>query len=345
MPTWTEREIDYIKNNYQIMKPKELSIALGRTNSSIYHFLSKNKLISRKVNRKHDNINIERFQRINEPVIAYFLGFLWADGHISKKSYSVNFTIMDTDSVEIEKALKFAKLEYRSKVSRYSSHKNNKINNLKIVNKELHSLLIDLDYQVKSTGISPDKVLSKLSDNLKNFFILGYFDGDGCFFRSKNQRIAQFTSAINQDWNFLINRCKAFNIKYRITRPIRNEGKSNGSNLRLESYLSIINFFNDIYKDININNFGFKRKYEKYLLIVNDCIFFLNDRKNGIERAIVKTGESYKVLAIANKNTILIRKRYRDPLQGIAAKIETIEKFQTEEFKLRTLTNYWEFTI
>lgn len=195
---------------------------------------------------------------ITTKYISYILGFLWADGHLSK--HNITLECKEKDLIEIEKYFSF--IEYKSfKRKRLHNKESNKI--LYSCDKEFVNFLFNYDYKNKSF-VSPRKIINLIPEEYKNYFYLGWFDGDGCIYinqKTGNYQLS-FTSSYEQDWKcledfFEINCIK----KYKI---IRCEGNSKYSQIRITNKKDIIKIRNLFYFD---DELGLRRKKEKFYLL------------------------------------------------------------------------------
>jgi len=179
-------------------------------------------------------------------------------------------------------------------------------------NENLINFLIDNDYDKKSI-VSPYKILNKIPDNLKNHFYRGFSDGDGCFY-NKN-RICQYilTGSYEQNWDWIEDVLKNFNIIYSKNTQENKKGKS--SRIRFVNINDIIKFGDFIYQ--NWNNVGLERKYNKYLEMIkleikpvhhwsNDDIKLLFDNyKYGAifcSKILNRSANSIRIYYCKNKN-------------------------------------------
>ena len=133
------------------------------------------------------------FEQINTPQKAYFLGLLYADGsvqHISKKgnSYYLRLELQWKDKYIIE--LLKEELKSKNPVSEYE-RKNYRI--VTAEGKEYYTNKHNAYFTLGSNKICKDLIshgcvigkdkrlfLPKLPSDLMRYFILGFFDGDGC---------------------------------------------------------------------------------------------------------------------------------------------------------------------
>jgi hypothetical protein len=135
---------------------------------------------------KNQNINIRAYHQINRKYHpdhsyfdfidteekAYFLGYLFADGHISSKCFRVVLKLNQKDKTILEKFSNFIYGQNLVKPAPQNCY------SLSFSSKQIHSKLI-------SYGCTPRKSLTlkfpeNLSPELNHHFMRGYFDGDGC---------------------------------------------------------------------------------------------------------------------------------------------------------------------
>lgn len=204
-----------------------------------------------------NNINIMIFE-FNK-YFSYILGFLWADGCLQNNTISLE--CKERDILEIEQY--FHQIKYKSHTRKRTHNKEpNKI--LYSCDKEFINFLFDNNFKNKSF-VSPHKIINLIPEEYKNYFYLGWFDGDGCIYvnqKTGNYQLS-FTSSYEQDWKcledfFEINGIK----KYKI---IRCKGNSRYSQIRLTNKKDIIKIRDLFYCDDEV--VGLRRKKEKFYLL------------------------------------------------------------------------------
>lgn len=213
--------------------------------------------------QKNNCRNIENtsyYTEIKSPFAAYFLGFLWADGTVSRKTNNIKLKIVNDDFNDI-KNLIFKTLKswrFRVESDGHPNHKPQAV--LEINNKQFRDFLVYNDYLIKS-GASAKKILSKVPDKFEHYWWRGYFDGDGGFGDGcgKTRRIT-LSSTLNQNWDFAYGLCKELGIGYRLSKW--DEYKHSGSCIVFENEAWVRKFFAYIYKG---RKFGLTRKYFAYL--------------------------------------------------------------------------------
>jgi len=264
-----EQEGDFIKKWFPIFGVGYCRDKLKKTTSQIEAYALKHNI---KANKNY-KCNIEDYIDINTPEIIYTLGFLWADGSIgkmSKNSYLISVTVTESDSTYLEKVLdKWGEFKWRTynipakkRVCKGVEINAKPSKNFYLSDRYLSNFLIENDYKIKS-GCSADKILSKIPDHLKHYWWRGYFDGDGCFYYNKTEHKVQFYSVFDQDWAFIMQLCNKLNIEYSIYKQQNKIGK--GSTFNIVRKNDCIVLLNYIYQNMESDNIGYSRKYQKYI--------------------------------------------------------------------------------
>ncbi len=192
---------------------------------------------------------------------VYLLGFIWGDGYIykNKNQNSINIECVSDDIIQLEPIINKTGLWKYYTRQREGRREQTTVNTS---NKELCDFLIENDYQIKSK-VSPNKIWNLIPLEYQNYFILGWIDADGCFYRNDKNNASQFyiSGSYEQDWSVLELLFNNMNIKYNIQRIINK--KSKYSCIRVTNKNDIIKIGNYIYIDI----IPLRRKFEKFLKI------------------------------------------------------------------------------
>ena len=111
-------------------------------------------------------VDINDYINIKLPEVAYYLGFLWADGYIKENPPNVKLSIVTEDFLNIKPTLdKIGKFSYLRR-----DIKNCKpATTIALYVKNLTEFLVKNDYHIKSY-CQPTKILSKISENLKHYW-------------------------------------------------------------------------------------------------------------------------------------------------------------------------------
>lgn len=285
MKRYTDEEIKWLTENYTKLSSTECAKYLGRTSSAIRCFVGTVGITNTKEEAKikrllynqksagEFNVNERLFINDINPITAYLLGLLWADGYLKSKkrfitdAYNISLSLQEKDGKYIKPFIETTGI-WSFYIRPEKKHKDGWNKHKQYywccTNTILGRFLEDNDYKIKS-GASPDKILSKISDELKHYFFLGYLDGDGCIFSKGKKIIISFCSVYDQDWTFLESLCKNLECKYSIRRVIRKNKNSKYSDFSIKGSKNCFKFSRFLYK-IN-NNIGFPRKKERFLEI------------------------------------------------------------------------------
>lgn len=189
----------------------------------------------------------------------YWLGFMYADGNISKEGNRVEIRLSLKDKDHLEKFRKFLQLTTEIRIGETNGIK---FCHLSVRNKHLWNTLNRL-------GCVPQKSLTLAFPNLKLFkntvnilhFIRGYVDGDGCLTISKDGDKLRTRLTIVGTKSFLTSiNCLFSNKGY-----IRNKSTENYTNQAFELKFSDIpsrRLARYLYENATIY---LDRKYEKFL--------------------------------------------------------------------------------
>jgi|ERR1035437_978359 hypothetical protein len=178
---WTSEELDYLRLAYERGDHcQAIASALDRTYGSIHtraHILglkSHKRLVIESV--RHDY-----FRDITTETQAYILGLLAADGWSTPPRLGIGLHQKDAHLVVLVRD----ELSPRRKIRYWEGH------NTAMAVIEITSVEMTTDLQTYGIGHKKHLTLpwpKGLSLNLQRFFLLGYFDGDGCAQMKKDRR-------------------------------------------------------------------------------------------------------------------------------------------------------------
>jgi hypothetical protein len=287
---FTKEELKFLTENYSNLGLDYVSEHLNKTRLQIIKKVQKLKLKSSKdyIKRVHTEktqeywnnyekpyekykVNPLVFKEIKNAETAYVLGLFWSDGHIcyNKEKGKGKRNCIGIESVSEDlNTLKWI-FESMGKWCFSTRKRENKKETLSIRtnNRQLVEFLISNDYDKKSK-VSADKILTLIPEEFKNYFLLGFFDGDGCIYVGKDYRVL-FSGTYEQEWYWLENILKELNINYTIRKVVTNKNNK-FSELRFGKIKNILSFYNYIYKDYNENKIGLFRKYEKMNILLKE---------------------------------------------------------------------------
>lgn len=207
------------------------------------------------------NVDENKFINVTEPLYAYILGLIWADGHVNKKTNQIIFDNTFPD------ATYFTEIFMKSANWKLYTFQPKQLNwkrraTFHITNKRLRDFLFSMDYTSKNK--SADKILNCIPLPLKSYWILGLIDGDGhVAVDTKNGLYEiQIAGPVDQNWAFLENYCQSLKCDYTIQKTRNKKGQ--GSVFRIIGRRNVYIFGESIWKQ---KDFGLLRKREKYGII------------------------------------------------------------------------------
>ena len=198
--------------------------------------------------------------------LAYLLGYFYADGYLHNHKGKYNYPkieIVKSDGESILNCLNSIGSKYST---RFRFRKNSK-NEQVAITIAADDENINLFRNVLSDKINMSNILSTIKHNDLNYFIRGFFDGDGCINIAKNTHARLYLyGSYEQDWSLIFNILKKLDIKYTYQQIIRKNGKHKSSLICVSNRHGINLFYEYIYPD-RIYDFGLKRKYDKLNII------------------------------------------------------------------------------
>ena len=251
--TYKLAEKDYMINKSITKTCKKYNIGC---NDFSKYLKSKNIIIKNYNNETTTNQNI--FEKIDTEEKAYWLGFLYADGAITKRnkndtSYRLELCLKESDYNHIYKFKKF------TGTSNKISYKKSKLGNsyrISIGGKKLTEDLINKGCVPNKSLILKFPTSDIVPDNLIFHFMRGYFDGDGWIgFDSK--KTFHRTNIIGTK-NFIIGYCNKLNI-HNIENRLRKKGNVYQFEFRKQESNKMLDLF---YSNCTIY---LDRKYDRYL--------------------------------------------------------------------------------
>ncbi len=263
---YTVEVIEFLKDNYPEKGKNYCKEFLGSdfTACGIEQFCNL-RGIYRDPNFKkiNNNFNIDDFKNPSTPNIAYYLGLLWADGHVTKYSARLQNKVDDS--------LLF--FEYFKCLGKFNTgiYKNGEhLSSLIIMQHAvICKFLLEMDYGIKSSA-SPSKILNIIPKEFHHLFWLGFFDGDGnCYYDEKklSANVVSFSGSYDQDWTDLNIFLNNYNLEPHLVKTIDKKRGHKCSVIKLWKVFNIAKLGDILYRDYEENGIGLDRKRQKFLKI------------------------------------------------------------------------------
>ncbi len=169
---------------------EELSKDLHCSKSTIYRlvkFLNLSRARSKSQREAKYNIDHNYFEKIDTEDKAYFLGLLYADGSVAKKTNSIKLSLKESDKHILDLFNKFLKNESPIRFTKKTKETYSNMYSLMISSQKIKENLIDKGCVPLKTFLLRWPCNTILPEYLVRHFVRGYFDGDGCFSYRKHQ--------------------------------------------------------------------------------------------------------------------------------------------------------------
>lgn len=198
---WTEKEIEFLKENYKTMNSTEIGLALNRTEVAV-------QIKARKLGIKKNNLsktNEDYFSVIDNPNKAYWLGFIYADGFVVYDKNRRNYEIgIELNSIDINHLHKFNSV-FDNEHKILTRLKTNEMCRIRIYSKKMCEDLINLNVKPNKTYLSE---YPTVNDDLFYHLLRGFIDGDGSYSTYKiktTKRIIEYPriTIVNNNLEFL----------------------------------------------------------------------------------------------------------------------------------------------
>jgi hypothetical protein len=265
---YTELEEEIIRNNYEKYGAKYCAKLLNRDEYAV-QMKAKRMNIKKKGREKHSSmqkINPEQFWNIKTKEIAYFLGFLWADGYINYRQnktsncYKIAIEIKSQDMNQL--SIIFNSLGEWAFSKRKRKEHWQETTTMSTNSQDIYMFLKSVGYDTKS-NTEPALILQKIPENLKVYWWRGYFDGDGSISIGEypaRWKSLQFSSTFDYKWSELRKLLDELSIKkYNIQNYIHKTKKHKSSKFIIQNKTEIIKFINFLSK----SEIGLERKTER----------------------------------------------------------------------------------
>ena len=126
------------------------------------------------------NFDFAAFNKIDSELSAYWLGFIFADGHVRLKPPTLIINLIKTDLNHLAHIKYFLKAEASAKLTKKHA-------SFWATNKQFADRLISLGVLIRKRD--PSKLDKEIPYELIRHFIRGYFDGDGCAVKARPEII------------------------------------------------------------------------------------------------------------------------------------------------------------
>lgn len=251
--------------NGKSMRQIEKDYGVSRQTTS--KFLEKQSIKTTKGNHHRTYYHDEDyFEKIDTEHKAYWLGFIFADGHITNhdKRYGQDQFGISQSEEDIDVLYRFKEdIKATNPIHKYNSDKypeGKALCRIQLVSQKTVNDLIDKGcYKQKSLILQPPK---NVPNELIPHFIRGYFDGDGSIIKSKNNKY-KITDGYKYDIDFTTTKEIADWLVYYFDmgNVIKEPRREKTYYYRLGGHKQIIQFYHILYDNATIY---MERKYNRF---------------------------------------------------------------------------------
>lgn len=133
------------------------------------------------------NVNAHVFDTIDTEEKAYWYGFLWADGYISReKTLVVGLQLRDKDHLEKIKSFTESEAPLIDRINKIGEKEYGRAEFM-VTDKHLGKRLLELGLKSHRLHDDPAIIFSSVPKHLIRHWIRGYIDGDGSIFMSRGR--------------------------------------------------------------------------------------------------------------------------------------------------------------
>ena len=207
--------------------------------------------------------------------LAYLLGYFYADGTRSStfaklkddsisEYVRITLEIVTEDSKNLRECLDICGIIYTIS-TRYRENSKNEQTSFCLSTMCEHHDMFD---RVMRNKLDMSEAISLIPAEIKNEFLKGFFDGDGCISISKTGRCRlYFYGNFEQEWSVLTNLLKSLDISHTLQQISRKGGKHKSTHICISNRYGINKLFEYLYQE-RVYNFGLARKYQKLLSVL-----------------------------------------------------------------------------
>lgn len=288
---WTQEDLTFLKDNYLNMSYSEIGAVIKKTKSAVQN---KMRVLGLKKPDKY-TYNHSYFESIDNERKAYWLGFFFADGYVSKTEagYCCGIELKLSDINHLRKFNKCINGNVEPIIRKRDSlvvHSEGTA----IIRLFSKKIFEDL-YKQGCVERKSDKIkMPNISEQYMWAFIRGFFDGDGCIVLDKNRQCPKFdfcSSSLE-----MLNQLREFLYKNNVCSYVVESKSDSTIKSKIPNYRLYISgmengylFATKMYKDSTIY---LDRKYKKWQSIIEEY-----DIINRIQNHGKHGGQHHKILS------------------------------------------------
>jgi intein/homing endonuclease len=250
------KSLSFIANKYNMCGAKIKKILIDN-GIKIRTRAEQNKITNQERGKK---VNHTYFDNIDTYQKAWLLGFLAADGSVASDRNRIKIGLSSVDREILEKIQK--ELNSEREILDYETNQGFQISELSWSSENHKHKLVKYDIVPNKTykGI---RIPQFENDDFKLAYILGYYDGDGCF---KNDGTTCRFEICSYDKTILEDFAKIINQKINSHKEVYKDSSRENYYTLTYSTKDVIQILDSMYQIMNkTNSFYLQRKYNKYI--------------------------------------------------------------------------------
>ncbi len=226
---WTQEKINLLKSEYPLGNKQELANKLGINRNAL-----KSAAIRFGVKSMQDK-NLYKLKLMYEdtPLAYYWMGFITADGYISKIG-ELKISLSIKDKSHLQKLADLLKVKLKSHFSSYEISKNKfEYCDLTCCDSKYGKLLMSKFNFISPKTYNPPLNLEIKDDKLFLSFFIGLIDGDGTFSKNKNGDCSFIRVEMHSSWTPFLEKLKKRLNQMNIGNVVIGKTKKNYSFIRI----------------------------------------------------------------------------------------------------------------
>lgn len=254
----------------QGVSAKNLGQKYGIDKRRIFKWIEKDGMVrTNSESKRFIHFDEHKFDQIDEPTKAYWLGFFYADAYNSLSSNILSVTLKLEDIGHLEKLADFVNYP-KNKITHIVNHIEDKPYDschIRLSSKHLCNKMVELGcMQAKSFKIT---FPLWMKEDLYSHFIRGYFDGDGCL--TFNKKSGGWKLSIVSTQMFCEKLIDVFNQKINTEVGFRNISQTGNNTCEIDTvgHHKIYNILKYMYANSNDQN-RLNRKYNLHIQFMKE---------------------------------------------------------------------------
>jgi intein-encoded DNA endonuclease-like protein len=255
-----ERVINLYTEEY--LNRKEISKIVGTSTTTVGNYLKAVGIVG---GRNAYRFREDYFETIDTEDKAYYLGLMYADGNINNTRPLITIKLSEKDKEVLQTFNKYLLnrkplYERKAEIIVGTSYIGKKQYKIELASNKMKSDLIDKGCVPRKSAILQFPTEEQVPKELIRHFIRGYFDGDGCIYKSQGKLMLNIVSTQNFLQGFYNTVNEKLGIQFNIHKEKRRESSYY---IFISKKADVKKFCEYIYNGCTVK---MERKYNKWVL-------------------------------------------------------------------------------